>query len=388
MLFPGAPDLRGSSRLNDRPGDKANRSREKFATSCQQVWITILTKTMKAPRWLLLVLVLLSAPLIGTAGAPANPQTSARARAVLDYLESLEPRTDKRMLSGQFTDFGDRASLALPEEIHRQTGHWPALIGVDYADYAKGGITTRTPNQVALAYWHDGGLVTVSAHVYNPANPQGGGLRDKGVDLAELLAPGTATHERWLRELDELAAGLQELKAAGVVVLWRPFHEMNGGWFWWGAKEPTAFIRVWRHMFAYFTKTKGLDNLLWVYSPNHGEHTADYYPGDDCVDVVAIDAYTDLVDPENVKGYAALARLAKPFGFGEYGPHGSSNPPGDYDYRRFLAGVVANFPRTIFFMSWNAKWSPASNLHAPELFNHPWLVNREDLSPGLAGNAP
>jgi mannan endo-1,4-beta-mannosidase len=330
----------------------------------------------------------MSALLIGAAGAPANPQTSTRARAVLDYLESLEPRTDKRMLSGQFTDFGDMAGLALPEEIHRQTGHWPALIGVDYADYAKGGITTRTPDRVALAYWHDGGLVTVSAHVYNPANPHGGGLRDRGVDLAELLAPGTATHERWLRELDELAAGLQELKAAGVVVLWRPFHEMNGGWFWWGAKEPTAFIRVWRHMFAYFTKTKDLDNLLWVYSPNHGDHTADYYPGDDCVDVVAIDAYTDLVDPENIKGYAALARLAKPFGFGEYGPHGPRNPPGDYDYRRFLAGVVANFPRTIFFMSWNAKWSPASNLYAPELFNHPWLVNREDLPPGLAGGAP
>jgi len=73
MLFPGAPDLRGSSRLNDRPGDKANRSREKFATSCQQVWIIIFTKTMKAFRWLLFVLVLLSVLLIGTVGAPVNP---------------------------------------------------------------------------------------------------------------------------------------------------------------------------------------------------------------------------------------------------------------------------------------------------------------------------
>ena len=374
------------------PGDKANQSREKFATLRQQVWIITPTMTMKALRWLLPVLALMSAPLIGAAGAPANPQASARTRAVFDYLASLEPRTDKRMLSGQFTDFGSRADLALPKEIHRQTGHWLALIGVDYAEFNpaanQSSLTTGTPNRVAIAYWREGGLVTVSAHLGNPANPSGGGLRDQGVDLAELLAPGTATHERWMRELDELVAGLQELKAAGVVVLWRPFHEMNGGWFWWGAKEPAAFVRVWRHMFAYFTTTKGLDNLLWVYSPNHGDHTADYYPGDDCVDVVAIDAYTDLVDTENVKGYAALARLAKPFGFGEYGPHGPSNPPGDYDYRRFLAGVMANFPRTTFFMSWNAKWSPASNHGAPELFNHPWLVNRGDLPPGLVGHAP
>jgi len=46
-----------------------------------------------------------------------------------------------------------------------------------------------------------------------------------------------------------------------VVVLWRPFHEMNGDWFWWGGKDPDVFIQIWRHMFDYFTKTKDLDNL-------------------------------------------------------------------------------------------------------------------------------
>lgn len=63
-----------------------------------------------------------------------------------------------------------------------------------------------------------GGLVTVMAHMYNPANPQGGGLRDKGVDLADLLKPGTDTHTRWMQQLDLMADGLKELKDAGVVV--------------------------------------------------------------------------------------------------------------------------------------------------------------------------
>ncbi len=326
------------------------------------------------------------------AAAPANPHANARARAVFAYIQALEARTDHRMLSGQFTNFGAGASLELPEEIAAQTGHWPALIGVDYAGFNpvthKGTLVTEEPNRVAAAYWKSGGLVTVSAHLYNPANPAGGGLRDTGVDLDALLEPGNPAHERWMQELDILAAGLQELKAAGVVVLWRPFHEMNGAWFWWGGQPPAKLIRLWRHMFDYFTRTRGLDNLLWVYSPNHGPKTADYYPGDGYVDIVGLDAYTDQVDPEHIRGYAEISGLPKPFGFTEYGPHGAENPPGDYDYRRFIAGIVAHFPRTTFFMSWNAKWSPPRNHHAKELYDHPWMVNREDLPPGLAGGAP
>ena len=325
----------------------------------------------------------------GPAAAPASPHANARARAVLAFIQGLESRSEHRVLSGQFTNFGAGASLELPEAIAAQAERWPALVGADYAGFEpathQGILVTAAPNHVARAAWQAGSLVTISVHLPNPANPAGGGLRDAGVDLAALLAPGTAAHERWMRELDVLAAALQELRAAGVVVLWRPFHEMNGGWFWWGGKPPAAFIRLWRQMFDYFTATKGLDNLLWVYSPNHGPKTADYYPGDAYVDLVGLDAYTDDVDPQHILGYDAVARLPKPFGFTEYGPHGPENPPGDYDYRRFLAGVRQHFPRTTFFMSWNAKWSPPHNRFCRELYQDPWLANRGDLPAGLAG---
>jgi mannan endo-1,4-beta-mannosidase len=206
---------------------------------------------------------------------PANPKANAQARAVLDYFHELSARKEgKRVLSGQFSDFGNGANLRIMRRVNDQAAHWPALIGVDYADFPRGAVTTKVPNQVALDYWKQGGFVTVMAHLYNPANPKGGGLRDKGVDLAALLQPGTDTHQRWMQELDLIADGLRELQDAGVVVLWRPFHEKNGGWFWWGAKEPQQFIAVWRHMFDYFTNTKSLNNLLWVYGPNHGQNTA------------------------------------------------------------------------------------------------------------------
>lgn len=337
---------------------------------------------------LLLGAVLVPASFAGTTEDSANPNANAKAKAILGYFQSLGPRTSKRVLSGQFTDFGNGANPKFMNEIHDKTGHWPAILGADYADFSNGKLTYRTPNRVAIEYWKKGGLVTISAHLYNPANPKGGGLRDTGVDLSALLTAGTATHTRWMEELDLIASGLQELKEAGVVVLWRPFHEMNGGWFWWGAKEPETFIEVWRHMFDYFTRTKGLDHLLWVYSPNHGEKTAAYYPGDRYVDLVGLDAYTDFIDRAHIKGYPEVARLGKPFGFTEFGPHGASNPPGDYDYRRFIQGIEKEFPQTVFFMIWNAKWSLATNNFSGELLNHPWIINREDVPQVFAGPSP
>jgi mannan endo-1,4-beta-mannosidase len=339
---------------------------------------------MKNIFCLLLAAVLCSA--CQTPSPPANPESNTRTKAVLSYFQGLESRTDKRLVSGQFSNFGGGASLRLMNEIHDRSGHWPAILGVDYADFPTGRLTFSEPNKAAIAYWQDGGLISVSAHLYDPTRTNSsGGLRDKDVDVASLLATNTDNHVRWMRELDELAGGLQELKDAGVVVMWRPFHEMNGDWFWWCSQDPEAFIKLWRQMFDYFTRTKGLNNLLWVYAPNHGPKTVDYYPGDHYVDLIGLDAYTDFVDTNHIFGYAELARIKKPFGFSEFGPHAPSNPPGDYDYLRFIQGVQKDFPRTVFFMCWNGKWSLARNTDVAEMLSHPWIVNREDLPKGLAG---
>jgi mannan endo-1,4-beta-mannosidase len=310
---------------------------------------------------------------------PANPRANAAARAVLKYFQTLSDAPDRRIVSGQFSNFGKGANLRAMTNIYEKTGHWPAIIGVDYADFGRGGLETAVPNKTAIAYWREGGLVTISAHLYNPARTNGYGLRDKGVNLASLLATDNPAHTRWMQELDVLAAGLQELRSANVVVLWRPFHEMNGDWFWWGGEDPEAFIQLWRQMFDYFSNDKQLDNLIWVYGPNHGRNTASYYAGDGYVDLVGLDAYTDFVDLDHIKGYAAVAALPKPFGFTEFGPHGPSNPPGDYDYTRFLAGLQRDFPKTCFFMCWNARWSLGSNEKTKELLDNPIIVNRQNL---------
>jgi mannan endo-1,4-beta-mannosidase len=182
-----------------------------------------------------------------------------------------------------------------------------------------------------------------------------------------------------MRTLDSMAVGLRALRDAGVVVLWRPFHEMNGDWFWWNGKDTAAFNKAWRHMFDYYSKDKGLDNLLWVYGPNMGGKVTNYYPGPAYVDMVGLDAYTDYIDSNTIKGYSQLVRLGKPFGFSEYGPHGPDNPPGNFDYRKLIAGIRRDFPRTTYFLCWNSRWSLSRNLFTRELLDDPWIANREDL---------
>lgn len=327
-----------------------------------------------------LAVVCLGSWLPARAAEPANKKANPTTRTVLDYFHKLqEQKEGRRIISGQFGDFSQGSSLRILNDVFQKTAHWPGIIGADYADFAHGGIAFANPNKAAIEYWRQGGLVTISAHMYNPANPAGGGLRDKGVDLNDLLKEGTDTHARWMKQLDRIADGLLELKQAGVVVLWRPFHEVNGDWFWWGDKDPETFIKVWRQMFEYYSNNKGLDNLIWVYSPNHGNNTAKFYAGDAYVDLVGLDAYTDFIDPQHIRGSAAVLALKKPFGFTEFGPSGPHDPPGDYDYLRFIDGLNKEFPQTCFFMSWNGKWSLASNVHTKELLDHPSIINRENL---------
>lgn len=341
----------------------------------------------RLPAVLLAASLLASVAVATEAGGPADPELNPKGRAILAWFRELSAEPGLKLVSGQFAGWSGSARLEVLGKIHAATSQWPAMMGLDYCTWLQGeaAIDVQPVNALARAWWQDGGLVNISWHAPNPANPKGGGLRDKGVNLRDLLAPGHPTHERWLRSLDQVAAGLRELQDAGVIVIWRPLHEMNGGWFWWGGKEPADFIAVWRHMFDYLTHTKQLHNLVWAYSPNHGAKTAAYYPGDAYIDLVGLDAYTDHIDPTHIRGGPEVAALPKPFGFTEFGPYGASNPPGDFDFRRFLAGVETNFPTARHFLVWDSKWNPAENKFAREFYNDPRVITRATLPAGLTG---
>src|SRR4051794_5336717 len=86
----------------------------------------------------------------GNAAEPADHQANPRARAILNYLEGLPKRSEKRLASGQFAGFGSGASLRACDEAYKKTGHWPAIIGLDYAEFRTGGLEWKYVNKLAL----------------------------------------------------------------------------------------------------------------------------------------------------------------------------------------------------------------------------------------------
>ena len=126
----------------------------------------------------------------GTAAEPADPHANPKARAILNYLESLPETSEKRLASGQFAGFGSGASLRACEEAYKKTGHWPAIIGLDYAEFRTGGLEWKSVNKLAIDYAQQGGWSPSAPTSTTRRTRKRGGLRDKGVDLETLLTPG------------------------------------------------------------------------------------------------------------------------------------------------------------------------------------------------------
>lgn len=119
------------------------------------------------------------------------------------------------------------------------TGQTPAIMACDWAC----GWNKKTPpeniidyscNAALKAHWNKGGLVSVNMHLPNPVFPDGGGYKERaGLNFADLVNTNTQTGQQWRKFLDRMALGLGDLQSAGVTVLFRPLHEMNGDWFYW-----------------------------------------------------------------------------------------------------------------------------------------------------------
>ncbi|XP_014289360.1 mannan endo-1,4-beta-mannosidase [Halyomorpha halys] len=327
-----------------------------------------------------------------SAQSPANQRANANTRKLLTALSSL----GGRVLSGAFggyTNVGDENGFSMGQanQIQEWTKKLPAVYGIDCApgwsttaDYKEADII-ECMNMQAVEYAKKGGIITVSHHLPNPVfggnKANGEGAYKTAIynnDYAAILKQGTPQRNRWWNMMEKIAKGLQGYKDRGITVLYRPLHEMNGDWFWWGALKDESQNRerqrlyklLWQDLF-YFMQKKGLDNLLWVWSPDHSrQYKTDYYPGNNFVDIVGLDAYTD--NPDNINGYDEITRLGKPFALAEVGP---STTNGQFDYNWFINSIVSKYPKTVYFMPWNAGWSPVKNKNAWGAYNNAKVVN-------------
>ncbi len=232
---------------------------------------------------------------------PVTPDASPEAVKLLRYLYSI---SGKYTLTGQHCEplFGS-INLA---SVEKMTGLYPAVFGQDFGFSAPGtwdGINYR--QQIvdeAIRRYHEGFINTIMWHAVRPIEDEPvtidesvrGDLTDK--EWQDLITPGTEINERWKSQVDVIAFFLKQLRNAGVPVLWRPYHEMNGDWFWWGKKDgDNGYKKLYRMLFDRLVNFHGLNNLIWVYNANEvRENVFPYdrcYPGDDVVDILATDVY-------------------------------------------------------------------------------------------------
>ena len=236
-----------------------------------------------------------------------NKNSTASTKKLYSFLKDSY---GKYVITGQQCDGGINGNEF--KAIKNLTGDYPALLGLDMMDYTPSRTALGASSSAvekAIEFANKGGIVTFCWHWNAPTeylnstanSPDGwwGGFytQSSKFDIAKVMNGQDAKGKKLLdRDIKEIAKRLKRLEKAGVPVIWRPLHEGSGGWFWWGAKGSDAYKKLWKYLYKELTNTYGCNNLIWVYNGQ----SADWYPGDEYVDIVGEDIYpgNHVYDPQ------------------------------------------------------------------------------------------
>ncbi|KAE9583928.1 Mannan endo-1,4-beta-mannosidase [Colletotrichum siamense] len=222
--------------------------------------------------------------------ALVNAKANTDANALYKYLRSIY---GKNILSGQ-------QELSYSNWVNEQIGKTPALVSVDLMDYSPSRVergTVGTAVEEAITHAERGGIVSVLWHWNAPTglydteeNKWWSGFYTRATDFNVETALADTTNANYtliIRDIDAIAVQLKKLQDAGVPVLWRPLHEAEGAWFWWGAKGPEACKKLYALLYDRLTNHHELNNLIWVWN----SVAEAWYPGDETVDILSADVY-------------------------------------------------------------------------------------------------
>ncbi|MCR5684592.1 MAG: glycoside hydrolase family 26 protein [Lachnospiraceae bacterium] len=229
---------------------------------------------------------------------PTDEKAGASAKNVLKFLAET---AGEKLVTGQHTQ-----TLAM-EELHhikKITGKEPALLGFELLSYSpninyldtdeecmKEVEENRGTLQRAWEWADKKGLITFTWHWFSPLYGRSKSFFSEhtGFDADLASMPGTPENKALISDMDVMAGILRPFSEQDIPILWRPFHEADGIWFWWGRKGADAVKKLWRMMYDRFVNVHGLHNLLWVWNAPKKE----YYPGDDVVDIISRDMYPE-----------------------------------------------------------------------------------------------
>ena len=236
-----------------------------------------------------------------------SPIGKANSSEVL--LKALSDLQGKGILFGQQHAIDEGISSADSHghrsDVHAMTGKYPAVFGFDTDEPPVE--TDDSPDATGKAFAKAfieadslGSVVTLSSHLHNPVSDGEAFDIDSSVAVDRLLPGGDLNHKitDWLDTFATAANNSIRGDGSKIPIIFRPLHENTGDWFWWGKSHMSAddFKALWQYVHDYLTETKGVDNLLFAYSPNYPldgskENYLATYPGDKYVDIMGYDAY-------------------------------------------------------------------------------------------------
>jgi mannan endo-1,4-beta-mannosidase len=343
---------------------------------------------MKIPMGALaLSALLVSAPFLRAddlSARPVTPGASPEAKALLQLLYDI---SGKYTLTGQHNYPNTKARNS--EFASRYIGKTPVIFGSDWG-HAKAGDSDSylaRPDivQEAIRQNRLGSIVALCWHAVPPtadepitfrqlpgSDPKAlksvqGKLLDE--QFRDVLTPGTVLYQKWCSQVDEIAVYLKQLQDAHVPVLWRPYHEMNGDWFWWGGRTGQySTAALYRQMFDRLVNHHHLNNLVWVWSmdrPSTPERQFSlFFPGAEYVDVLSLDVYGSDFAQSYYDGLEILAQ-GKPIALAEVG-----SPPSP--------DVLRQQPKWTYYMTWASMVRNTPRKDYTALMADPQVLSLED----------
>ncbi len=229
---------------------------------------------------------------------------------------SLKRLAGHKMLFGMHDALGYGVgwqNMDTRSDVKDVCGDYPALFSWDAYYFFQTADDEQKHYQQRMTYAHNlGGVTSLCWHQFDPQE-KGFYQKDMDYQVVPTLLPGGRYHKQYRRKLEKLARFAKRLRGENgesIPIIFRPYHEQNGNWFWWGKPYRTRdeFVRLWRFTVQFLKDTLGVHNFIYAFSPdgNQFETKKGYltdYPGDDVVDVLALDFYFGKGDQEEIKRF-------------------------------------------------------------------------------------
>jgi len=310
-----------------------------------------------------------------------NPKATIQAQKLKLFLDSIQ---GKQIISGQaFEDVNENWLTIIS---NASGGKQPAIMSLDFMNssplrISMGTNPDATTDKAIDWVKNKGGLLEMHWHWDAPSKVTGDKwqafyTKNTAFDVAAAMNDMNSDDYKLLvRDIDFISERLLRLQKEGIAVLWRPLHEAEGGWFWWGAKTGDACKKLYRMMYDRMVNYHGINNLIWVWN-SYGKTKENWYPGDDVVDIIAWD-YPDYNQTSGSwsQYQQMFGSKGKMFGIGEDG--------------KLTDPKVMSTQGWLYFLTWAYMVQDPSQKDGKnpkdwlkQVYNDPRVITLDDLIPG------